>query len=341
MNMHELMRRRNRKKAIYLAIFFVLIIVSILISVSLGQISLSPGQVIRTLFGNGNGQENLILFQMRMPRIVMAVLVGMGLAVSGCILQALTRNELADPGILGINNGAGIMIVVYLLFFQSESIQHLLALPFAAFIGSALTAVLLYLFSYRKNEGIDPSRLVLVGIGLSAAIAGVMIMFTIRLRPDEFQFMAKWLSGNIWGKTWDYVIVLLPWLIVLLPLSFVKARVLDALSFGKDLSSGLGVAVGKERILLLIFATALAASCVSVSGSIGFAGLIAPHLARRLVGTNHRYLLPASALVGALLVLNSDTIARMILQPSGIPTGIVVAVVGAPYFIYLLAKSRV
>lgn len=341
MNIEHFNRQISRRKVNILFVLAALILVSVVVSINFGQIYLNPVQLFKTLMGYGTDKENMILFDFRLPRIFISILIGMGLAVAGCILQGLSRNELADPGILGINSGAGIMIVIYISYFQSENISHLIALPAAAFIGSTLTAFFIYALSYRKHEGIEPTRLILVGIGIAAAISGTIIVFTIRLRPEEFQFMAKWLSGNIWGKDWDFVLVLLPWILVLLPLAFQKARILDILNLGDTFSIGLGIRMQKERIYLLLIAVGLAASCVSVSGSIGFVGLIAPHLARRIVGSNHIFLIPASALVGALLVLNADTIARMILQPAGIPTGIVVAVIGAPYFIYLLTKTRI
>lgn len=341
MSIDQFTHQLNRRRIIILYILLFLIAISFIISINLGQIHLNPIQLFKTLFGYGTDKEQMILFDFRLPRIVISLLIGMGLAVSGCILQGLSRNELADPGILGINNGAGMMIVIYISFFQSTTINHLFALPIAAFVGSAITALLIYMISYRRNEGIEPTRLILVGVGLAAAISGAMIIFTIRLRPEEFQFIAKWLSGNIWGKDWNFVLALLPWVLILLPLAYRKAKVLDVMTLGENLSVGLGLRIEKERIILLIIAVALAAACVSVSGSIGFVGLIAPHLARKILGTNHKFLLPGSAMIGALLVLNSDTIARMVLQPAGIPTGIVVALIGAPYFVYLLSKTRI
>lgn len=341
MSIDKFNRELSKKRISILLFILLLIALSFVVSLNLGQIYLTPVQLFNTLLGQGTEKESMILFDFRLPRIIISLLIGMGLAVSGCLLQALSRNELADPGILGINNGAGFMIVLYITYFQADNVNHLVALPAAAFLGSAITAFLVYFLSYRKNEGLEPARLILVGVGLAAAISGAMILLTIRLRPEEFQFIAKWLSGNIWGKDWNFVFVLLPWIVLLLPLAFRKAKILDILALGDKLSINLGVHIEKERLYLLVIAVGLAASCVSVSGSIGFVGLIAPHLARRLLGNNHLFLIPGSALLGALLVLNADTIARMILQPAGIPTGLVVAVIGAPYFIYLLIKSKI
>jgi iron complex transport system permease protein len=172
-------------------------------------------------------------------------------------------------------------------------------------------------------------------VGISAA----MIVLVILLDESQFNFVTVWQAGRIWGASWKFVIALLPWLLVLVPYVFFKARVLDVLGVGEEIAWGLGVSVERERRMLLAAAVALAASCVAVSGNISFVGLIAPHLARRLVGPGHQILLPCCALTGALLVSISDILARTLVQPSEIPTGIVVAVVGAPYFLYLLAKS--
>jgi iron complex transport system permease protein len=182
--------------------------------------------------------------------------------------------------------------------------------------------------------------LILTGIAVAAGISAATIVLTLRLSPDKYQTVATWMAGSIWGTNWKFLLALLPWILVLLPYAFYTARVMNALNLGDQIATGLGAPVEKERLVLLAAAVGLAGSCVAVSGGIGFVGLIAPHLARRLVGSKHQILLPASALAGSLLVITADTIGRWILQPSEVPTGIVVAVIGAPYFLYLLAKTK-
>ncbi|WP_228370469.1 FecCD family ABC transporter permease [Gottschalkia acidurici] len=313
---------------------------TLIISMNTGYIRLAPLDVLRTLFGNGNDKENLILFEFRLPRIVISVMVGAGLALSGCIMQGISKNALADPGILGINSGAGLMVVIFVSFFSTNSISSIFLLPFLALLGAGLTAILIYALAYKRHQGLLPTRLLLTGIAVQAGISAAMIVLTLRLNPEKYKFVAVWLAGNIWGSNWKFVLALLPWLLVFIPYTLYKGKTLDALSMGDQIATGLGVPVEKERRALLASAVALAGSCVAVSGGISFVGLIGPHLARRLVGPKHAYLLPASALIGSLLLIVSDTLARWILQPSEIPTGIVVAVVGAPYFLYLLAKTR-
>lgn len=332
-------QRRNRSFLI-LVMLLALIITAFIISMNTGYIRLTPLDVIKTLFGQGTSKQHLILFQFRLPRIVIAVLVGAGLAVSGCICQAIFRNPLADPGIMGINSGAGLMVMLFISFFPTTAAAPVFMLPLLALFGAACAAAVIYLLAYKRHKGIAPSRLILTGIAVAAGIQAVMIVLTLRLDPTKYQFVATWLAGSIWGSNWKFVLALLPWLIVLLPYVMTKARVLNVLNLGDDTAKGLGAPVSKERLSLLAAAVALAGSCVAVSGGISFVGLIGPHLARSLVGPKHQMLIPASAMCGGLLLLAADTLGRWILQPSEVPSGIVVAVIGAPYFLYLLAKAK-
>jgi iron complex transport system permease protein len=323
-----------------LFILSLLLVLVVLTSMNQGYTRLAPFDILRILFGGGSHQENLVLFSFRLPRIVIAMLVGAGLALSGCIIQGISRNVLADPGLLGINAGAGLMVVLFVLLLPVKTGLSLFALPFLALIGAGGAAVLTYILAYKRQEGLLPIRLILTGIAVHAGISAAMIVLTIVLDETQFYFIAVWLAGQIWGVGWPQVIALLPWLLVLVPYTCYKARVLDVLSMGEEAAWGLGMAVEWERRVLLTVAVALAAACVSISGGINFVGLIVPHLARRLVGPGHRILLPSSALIGAMLVVLADMLARTIAQPAEIPAGIMFAIVGAPYFLVLLARSK-
>ncbi|QPQ37395.1 FecCD family ABC transporter permease [Lysinibacillus sp. JNUCC-52] len=330
----------RRKNFLIIATLIVLIVVTFVMSMNTGVIKLTPMEVIRTLFGQGDAQQQLILFQFRLPRIVIGVLVGMGLAIAGAVLQGISKNALADPGILGINAGAGLAVMLYISFFPTTKSVPVYLLPVLAFIGAGLTAVLIYSLSYKRHEGITPMRLILTGVAVAAGISSAMIVLTLRLTPENYQFVATWLAGSIWGSNWRFVLSLLPWLLILFPFIYMKSRVLNILNLGEVTSIGLGASIEKERRWLLAASVGLAGASVSVSGGIGFVGLIAPHLARQLVGANHQFLLPTSALLGGFLVLLADTVGRSILEPSEIPAGIVVAVFGAPYFLFLLARLK-
>lgn len=330
--------KKQRRAAVVASIFTVLLIVLFLVSLNTGVIRIDPVTVIKTIFGSGEPRDELLLFEFRLPRITIAVLIGMGLAVSGAVLQGIVKNPLADPGIIGINAGAGLAVMLFVSYFSTELGNSVFIMPILAFIGAGAAAVVIYAFSYKKDEGVSPIRLILVGVAVAAGISALMIVLTLKLDPKTYDFVATWLAGSIWGSNWNFVLALLPWLVVLIPFVYMKSRVLDVLNLGDHTAVSLGMNLEKERRILLAAAVGLAAASVSVSGGIGFVGLIAPHMTRRLVGNKHKYVIPICALIGAVLVLTADTLGRVILQPAEIPTGVVVAIIGAPYFLYLLAK---
>lgn len=338
--MTHIQHKIHTRNRLIIATLGLLIIIVIIISMNTGFIRLSPLEVMRTLFGLGNEKQQLVLYEFRLPRIIISILVGMGLAVSGCVLQGISRNALADPGILGINAGAGLAVMLFISFFPSTTAAPVFLLPVLAFTGAGITAIIIYSLAYKRYEGISPMRLLLTGVAVAAGISSAMIVLTLRLSPENYQFVATWLAGSIWGSNWKFVFSLLPWVIVLIPFVYSRARVLNVLNLGDLTATGLGTSIEKERRILLAAAVGLAGASVSVSGGIGFVGLIGPHLARQLVGSKHQILIPASALTGGLLVIVADTIGRWILQPSEIPAGIVVAVIGAPYFLYLLSRLK-
>ncbi|RED75781.1 MULTISPECIES: FecCD family ABC transporter permease [Cohnella] len=331
---------KRKRNIIVLIVLFVAIILAFMASMNTGFIRLSPSDLVNTLFGNGTAQQNLILYEFRLPRIVISVLIGAGLALSGCVLQSVSRNALADAGIIGINSGAGFMILMYVAFFPTITAVSAFVLPLLAWVGGGIAALLVFVMSYRKHRGLSSNRLILNGIALNSGISAATIVITLRISPEQYQFVATWMAGSIWGKDWKFVMALLPFICVLLPYVYFKSQTVNVLALGNQLATNLGAAVSREQLLLLGAAVGLAGSCVAVSGSIGFVGLIAPHLAKRLVGQRYQILLPTTVLAGSLLVLVADTLGRWVFQPSEIPTGIVVAVIGAPYFLYLLVRSK-
>lgn len=332
--------RKQRRRVLTVTVITLLILMVAVYSISSGYLHIPFANMIRVFIGEGTPKDQLILFQFRLPRIIAAILVGAGLAVSGAILQAISRNGLADPSILGINSGAGLMVVLYVSFFPTTVEAPAMFLPILGFAGGLLAAAIVYGLSYKRYEGLQPGRLLLTGVAVSAGITALMTVLTLRLNDNNYQFIAEWLSGNMWGANWPYIVSLLPWLVGLGGYVLYKSRTLDILTTGDSQATGLGLRVEKEKVVLLMAAVGLAASCVSISGSIAFVGLMAPHMARRLVGTNHKWVLSTSAALGALLVVLADTIGRLILQPSEIQAGIVVAIIGAPYLLYLLTRSK-
>lgn len=328
-----------KKQRVFFFTLLGLILATAIISVGAGYSSMGYDRIAAALLGQGTFKENFVLFSIRMPRILITVLAGMALALSGAILQSITRNDLADPGIIGINSGAGAAIALFFLFVPVDAGSFVYLLPLVAFGGALLTAVLIYAFSYRKETGLQPIRLILTGIGFSMALSGVMIVLISSAEREKVDFIANWLAGNIWGTDWPFILALLPWLVVLIPFVLYKAHRLNMLGLSEPVAVGLGVSVEKERITMLLAAVALAASAVSVTGGIAFIGLMAPHIAKALVGPRHQLFLPLAILIGGWLLLLADTIGRNLLEPSGIPAGVMAALIGAPYFIYLLMKK--
>lgn len=331
-------RLLRRQRLIFL-LLSLLLLGTIVVGIGLGPASLSYDRLLPTLLGQGSFKEDFVLFSLRLPRIVITLLAGMALALSGSILQGITRNELADPGIIGINTGAGVAVAIFFLYFPVDVGSFIYGLPVAAFLGALVTAVAIYALSYDRNRGLQPIRLILTGVGFSMALSGIMVILISSTKREKVDFIAKWLAGNIWGTDWTFVYALLPWLIVLIPFTLYKANKLNLLALNEPVAIGVGVSIEKERIQLLLTAVALAASAVSVTGGISFIGLMAPHIARALVGPRHQWFLPIALLIGGWLLVLADTIGRNIAGPDGVPSGIVVALIGAPYFIYLLLKK--
>lgn len=329
---------KNRKQIIVLMIILLALLSAVLLSVNSGYSQIPYAEVISSLINPTGPDASAILLKIRLPRIILAVLCGMGLALSGCTLQAVTENPLADPGILGINAGAGFTVMLFLTLFPSLHIKTMAYQPIFALAGGLLAAGILYGFS-KRNGKIRPSYLLLGGIGVSAGFSSIMLIMASDMENSSYQLVARWLAGNIWGSSWYQVKVLIPYLLFLIPLLLTKVNILDLLLLGEEASMALGVRVERERRILLIVAVALAASCISVSGGIGFIGLVAPHIAKKFVGVRHRVLAPASMLMGGLLLLLADTMGRSLFQPVEIPVGIVISILAAPYFLYLLRRQ--
>ena len=333
---------KKKKFIVLIILLFILTIITFVLSLNLGVVRIAPIDVFKTLLGKGTARDQLVLVDFRLPRMILALLIGAGLAVSGAILQGVTKNELADPGILGINSGAGFMVILFIYFFQGSmnSINTLgiFLMPLFALAGAVLAAFLIYVLAWKK--GIDPVRLILVGIGVNSGFGAAIIIFQLKMNPQDFMQAAVWLSGDIWGTNWKFVAILAPLILLLLPFALYKAHILNIMNLGDQVATGLGIQVEKERRLLLLAAVALAGFSVAAGGGIAFLGLVAPHIAKRLIGPKHQLFLPITAVLGAFVLLLADTIGKNLLTPTQIPVGIVVAIFSAPYFIFLLMKAK-
>jgi iron complex transport system permease protein len=306
-----------------------------IVSTGMGTMHISPAGVIKAILGIGSPTEEVVVNKLRLPRVTVALLVGSALALSGAILQGMIRNPLASPDIIGITGGASAVSVLFISVFQKASI-HLL--PFAAMAGALAATAIIYLLAWKK--GVSPVRLVLIGIGINAAMSAITTFLIVRSPMYLTSKALTWMTGSVYGSGWKQVDALLPWFLIFFPLSFVLARAINVQQLGDDLAIGVGNTVQRHRLLLLFTSVALAGSAVAFGGAIGFVGLIAPHLSRRLVGSSYGALLPVSALSGGIIVMAADLVARMAFQPLDLPVGLFTALIGAPFFIYLLYRTR-
>ena len=301
------------------------------LSIRLGTYTLSLEEIWAAF--QPDDKNYFTLMEYRLPRAVLAILLGGALAISGVLVQSVVRNPLASPDILGINNAAGLVAVSVLMFLPNLAFYWM---PIFAFLGGVLSFVILWIvcgFNFR------PIKMAIIGVALSALWAAIS-HYLMLTNPVEINTAMLWLTGSLWGRSWSYLNVVLPWLVVLLPLPFIFCRDLDTLGLGENKASTLGVSVNKVQISVLVLAVALSTTAVAICGPIAFLGLVAPHLARRLVGGRHRTLLPAALIIGALLLQLSDILARVIDPPTELPAGILTAIIGAPYFFYLLMRTK-
>lgn len=296
--------------------------------------------LLAILFFGGTPEERLTVFDFRMVRSILAVLIGMGLAVSGAVFQTISKNELASPSLLGVNAGAALAVMLLIYGSSSATGLGIWQQPLAAVVGGALAAALVFFLSHRRGRMTSTYNLVLNGIAVTAGLHALQILLLVSLDPTRFQQVNTWLIGSIFGNSWTHVDIL--FLVVLLITFFFLAshETLDLLALREENALGLGIRVNRTRFLFLMAAVVLASSCVAVGGSIGFVGLICPHIARRLVGVAHCRYLPVTALLGGILLVAADYTARIIIAPDEMLVGLVVSLIGAPYFLYILLRSK-
>lgn len=313
------------------AITFVLI----MISIQVGAVRISWQDIGKAFTHRGDPDLTYIILYYRLPRIVLAIFVGSGLAVSGLIAQAILRNPLAAPDTLGISAGAALGAVCTVLLLPTD-LQSTWLTSLTAFVGGAIGALSVYLLSYRN--GVDPVRLALVGIAVSAC-GSTLVQLLITQSSANTNTVLLWLNGSLWGRNWEQVVQLAPIIIVIVPIVWILAKSLDIFGLSEESSKGLGLRIEWMRAILLLLTVVLASGSVAVVGMVGFVGLVSPHIARRLVSGGHRYFVPVAALVGAIMMLLADVIGRVLAPPLEFPVGLVTSVIGAPYFLFLLWRE--
>ncbi|KQL46441.1 iron ABC transporter permease [Brevibacillus choshinensis] len=319
-----------------LCLLIALLVGVIVTSIGLGSIRIPVSEVLKSLVGMGDSTYQLVVVNLRLPRILVSVMVGAALAVSGAILQALVRNPLASPDLIGTTNGATAAAVAFIAFSNGAYSIHWL--PLVALVGGFFAASLTYVTAWKR--GLSPFRFALIGVSISTAMGALSVYFMISGPLYLASQALGWMSGTVYGTSWDHVFALLPWIIGFLLITLSQARTLNAQELGDDVAKGVGVRVEKKRLLLIAVSVALAAAAVGIAGGIGFVGLMAPHMARKLVGSSYGALLPSSALLGGIFVLLADLAARTLFVPLDVPAGVFTAAIGAPFFMYLLYRSR-
>lgn len=302
-----------------------------MVSVALGSVQVPLRDVALTLVGRGSPLHQNIVMNLRLPRALIAVMVGMNLAISGGLLQAVMRNPLADPGLTGVSSGASVVAIIIMLLFPSLTPY----VPIAAFAGAALTCILVYSLAWKK--GLSPVRVILAGVAVNSVLGGVISVLSI-LFSDRIQGVLLWTSGSIAGKHYGHVQTLLPYTLIGLAAAFCAIKQANVLQLGDDMARNLGHNPNMARLAISGVAAFLAGITVSVVGVVGFVGLVVPHFARMIVGSDYKYMLPMSVVMGAMLVLVGDTFARCAFAPLELPVGVIMAVLGGPFFLWQLRK---
>ncbi|ABK61442.1 FecCD family ABC transporter permease [Clostridium novyi] len=323
----------NKLKVLIILMSLVLLVALIIVTIGVGSVSISVKEIIDTFLGHGNEINESIIMDMRLPRIIIAVFVGAGLSISGALLQSIMNNPLADPGITGVSSGASLLAITVMLYFPK---LHGV-LPLMAFLGAIVACMMVFILSWDK--GLNPMRVILSGVAVNAVFVGATSLLSI-LNSDKIQGILLWINGSIAYKGWTEVKYLVPYSVIGIILALLCAKGANLLALGDDVATNLGVNVTKTRFLVALVAVFLAGVSTSVVGIIGFIGLIVPHICRLILGYDYKYLIPMSAIMGGILLLLADTLARFVARPVELPVGILMAMLGGPFFLFLLRRRK-
>ncbi len=305
------------------------VVASFLLSLRVGSLRLSLAQLLEALVNHGPAVNRQIVMNIRLPRNIAAALVGICLSISGAILQGVMRNPLAAPNLIGVTAGGGLAAMIVMIVLPQ---LFALLIP-AAFLGALSATLAIYLLAWRR--GVTPLRLILAGIAVSSLL-GACINALLIFFPERVSGVVDFMVGSLTARGWKHVRMLWPYTLAGVAVAFCMAQRLNILSLGDETATGLGLNVERTRFLLIAISSILAAAACSVAGLLGFVGLIVPHIMRTIIGSDHRVLLPACALFSAGLLMTCDTVGRMIMDPIEMPVGIIMAALGAPFFLYLI-----
>lgn len=325
-------KNKNFIKILMLVVMLVVLLVAIVVSVSLGQVEISFLDAMKLIFIDDGSTERTIVFDVRLPRILCAVLVGACLALAGVLLQAVLRNSLASPSTIGVTSGAS--FVGYIVLIVAPAYSYLL--PIGSIIGAFVTTMLIYLLAYQK--GVSPMKMILAGMVVSTVFSGFINIITVFF-ADELGSASAFMVGGFNGLVWSDLWIILPYALIGIAICMFIPRKLNILVLGDETSNSLGVKTERFRFFLIVIASLLAGASIAIAGLISFVGLIIPHIARLIIGSDHKFLIPASCLLGAILLVVCDTIGRTFFAVGEINASIILAFIGAPFLLFLLRKA--
>lgn len=326
-------KRCTMKKVYILLVFILLFILSFFISLSNGAVKIPVDEIINAIFSKEDNINRQVIWNVRLPRTIVAGLVGVCLSLSGAILQGVMRNPLAGPNIIGVSAGGGLAALILLVLFP----EFYYLAPIGAFIGALLATLFIYILAWK--EGALPTRLILAGVAVSSLLnAGINALMTFY--PDRVAGVISFMVGGLSATTWIQVKMILPYAILGTILVLLLPTKLNVLMLGDEIATGLGLNVERTRFIFIILSSLLAGAAVSVVGLLGFVGLMVPHIARLFIGSDYRYLFPGAIFLGGTVVMLCDTVARVLFSPMEIPVGIIMSALGAPFFLFLLRKKE-
>ncbi|WP_337884780.1 iron ABC transporter permease [Fischerella thermalis] len=330
------LKKRQMPTLLGLVLGLCILLICLIYSVTLGAADIPLDKILASFIAFDGSYEHLVIQTVRLPRVLIAILVGSALAVSGALMQGLTRNPLADPGILGVESGAALAVVATIFIFGSSSLS---VLTIVAFLGAGVTATLVYFLGSLGRGGATPLNLTVAGAALTALISSLTtaVLIVSQRTLEEIRF---WLAGSLAGRDSNMLLQALPFVMVGLVVAFALGRQITTMSLGEDVAKGLGQKTAWIKIITAVSVVLLAGSSVALAGPIGFIGLVVPHMVKFYIKADYRWILPYSAVLGAILLLVADIAARLLLKPQELPVGVMTALIGAPFFVYL-AKSKV
>jgi iron complex transport system permease protein len=327
----------NATRLIWLVVVTLVLVAVLVASIAVGSKDIPIGTVLDALLAYDDSDDHAIIMALRVPRTVLGLIVGMALGMSGALIQALTRNPLADPGVLGVNAGAAFFVVIAVGVFGIATIQGYI---WFAFLGAIVVTVAVYAIGSVGRTGATPVRLTLAGVALGAVLGGISSGITL-LNPTTFDRMRHWGAGSLVAPGYEAIVAIAPFIAAGLILALLMARPLNAVALGDDLAASLGASIVRTRVFTVIATTLLAGAATAAAGPIGFVGLMVPHVARWFVGPDQRWIFVYTLVLSPILLLSSDIVGRIVMRPGELQVGIVTAFVGAPVLIALARRRRV